>query len=70
MMGCTLIDAKITRQDRDTYIEVQNLEKGFYWLYIDMEWQPETFRWLKKDLSFSVNVYGVSEAEFSKDLSE
>jgi hypothetical protein len=38
LMGCTLIDAKITRQDRDTYIECPGLEKGYYWLYIDMEW--------------------------------
>ena len=38
LCGCTLVDAKITRQDRDTYIEVQNLDKGYYWLYIDMEW--------------------------------
>lgn len=45
-------------------------EKGYYWLYIDVEWQPETYRWLKKDLSFSVNCYGESEAEFSKDLAE
>lgn len=70
LSGATLVDAKITRQDRDTYIEIPNMEKGYYWLYIDMEWQPETFRWLKKDLSFSVNCYGISEAEFSKDLSD
>lgn len=68
--GATLIDAKITRQDRDTYIEITNADKGYYWLYIDMEWQPETFRWLKKDLSFSVNSYGVGECEFSKDLAD
>lgn len=68
--GATLVDAKITRQDRDTYIEIPNADKGYYWLYIDMEWQPETFRWLKKDLSFSVNCYGVSQVEFSKDLAE
>lgn len=68
--GATLVDAKITRQDRDTYIEVPVAEKGYYWLYIDVEWQPETFRWLRKDLSFSVNCYGEAEAEFSKDLAE
>jgi len=68
--GSTLIDAKITRQDRDCYIELPNAEKGYYWLYIDLEWQPETFRWLKKDLAFSVNSYGCSECEFSKDLAD
>ena len=68
LMGCTLIDAKITRQDRDTYIEVPDLDRGYYWLYVDMEWQPETFRWLKKDLSFSLNCYGVGDVEWSKDL--
>ena len=70
MNGSTLIDAKITRQDRDCYIEMPIAEKGYYWLYIDLEWQPETFRWLKKDLSFSVNSYGVGEVEFSKDLAD
>ena len=68
-MGCELVEAKITRQDRDTYIEVPNLEKGYYWIYIDMEWQPSSYKWLKKDLSFSVNCYGVGEVEFSKDVS-
>lgn len=68
LMGCTLVDAKITRQDRDTYLEVPNLDKGYYWLYIDMEWQPDSFRWLKKDLSFSVNSYGAGEVDFSKDV--
>ena len=67
--GCTLIDSKIARQDRDTYIEVTDMEEGYYWLYVDMEWQPETFKWLNEDLSFSLNCYGVSDVAFSEDLS-
>ena len=35
---CTLVEASITRQDRDTYLEVEDLPVGNYWLYIDVEW--------------------------------
>lgn len=35
-----------------------------------MEWQPETFKWLKKDIQFSVNCYGVGNVEFTKDLAD
>ena len=69
LCACSLVEAKVTRQDRDTYIEVADLQQGYYWLYIDMEWQPDTFKWLNRDLSFSVNCYGVSEVEFSPNMS-
>lgn len=45
--GCHFIGKKVTRQDRDTYIECGDLEKGTYFLYVDMEWQPDAFKWLK-----------------------
>jgi hypothetical protein len=35
-----------------------------------MEWQPDTFRWLKKELNFSVNCYGAADVEFSKDIAD
>ena len=67
--GCTYVSHNVTRQDRDTFIEC-HLQPGTYYLYIDMEWQPSTLKWLKKDLSFSVNCYGVSTVQFSENLTE
>ena len=64
----TFIGSKVTEQERDTYIEVLDAETGYYWLYIDITWQPETFKWLKKDLTFSVNSYGVGKVDFTDDI--
>ena len=67
--GCTYIGHNVTRQDRDNFIEC-DLQPGTYYYYIDLEWQPQTLRWLKKDLSFSVNSYGVGDVKFSENLTE
>lgn len=61
--------AKITRQDRDTYLEC-DISPGIFYLYVDMEWQPDTYRWLKHKLEFSMNCYGVGDVRFSQNLAE
>ena len=66
--GCSFIGCKASRQDRDTYIECE-IPPGIYYLYIELEWQPETFKWLKKQLNFTVNSYGPTEVQFSEDMS-
>ena len=35
---CTIVESCISRQDRDSYLEVEDLEAGAYWLYVDIEW--------------------------------
>jgi hypothetical protein len=65
---CTLVEASITRQDRDTYLEVEDLPRGAYWLYVEIEWQPSTHKNLKSNLSYSVNCYGVGDVDFGEDL--
>lgn len=65
----TFVAKNITRQDRDTYLEC-NINPGFYWLYIDMEWHPDTYKWLKGNLSFSVNCYGVGDVSFSENMAD
>ena len=35
-----------------------------------MEWQPETFKWLKKNLHFTINCYGPDNVEFSENLGD
>jgi len=67
---CTLVDTNISRQDRDTYIEVENLEEGAYWLYVDMDWQTKSFEHLKGKLNFSINCYGEGDAIISDNKSK
>lgn len=67
--GCTFVTAKVTRQDRDTYLECE-ITPGIYFLYVDMEWQPDTFKWLKHNLSFSMNCYGVGDVVFSENIAD
>lgn len=64
----TLVEANISRQDRDTYLEVDDMAQGAYWLYVDIEWQPTSFKNLKGDLAVSINCYGVGDVRFSDDL--
>lgn len=67
--GCEFIAGKSARQERDTYLEVPEMDEGYYWIYIEMEWQPNSFRLLEGDLQYSINCYGESDVEFSGDMS-
>ena len=73
LKDCTFVEASITRQDRDTYLEVEDLDAGVYWLYVDFDWQPSTYEVyvdVKKSNAFNyfVNCYGVGEVEFGENL--
>lgn len=46
--GTTLVGHKYTRQERDTYIEVKDLEAGTYFMYVDVDWQPLTLQEMPK----------------------
>lgn len=67
---CTLVEASISRQDRDTYLEVEDLPAGAYWLYVEVEWQPSSYKNLsaRDGVNFSVNCYGVGDVDFGEDL--
>lgn len=49
-------------QSRDTHIEIENLEPGEYYLYVEFDWQEAT-----TDTKFVVTFYGESEADFLRD---
>ena len=68
------MEASITRQDRDTYLEVEELEAGVYWLYVDIEWQPSTYKCFKdideNEFSYTVNCYGLDEIDFGDNRAD
>lgn len=75
LKDCTFVEASITRQDRDTYLEVEDLDAGVYWLYVDFEWQQSTFDVYDdvihtRAFDYNVNCYGVGEVEFGENLIE
>ena len=47
--------------DRDTYLECEKLEIGFYYLVIEVEWNEST---AVEDRSFVATAYGVSTFEY------
>lgn len=67
--GCTFVGHKVTRQDRDTFIECE-IPQGIYYMYVDLEWQPESFKWLKKNLGFAVNCYAPESVEFTENIAD
>lgn len=69
LAGCTFLGGKVERQERDTYIEFEDLAAGCYYIYVDVDWQPSSLQALK-DLQLSVNCYGAGEVEFSEDLGD
>ena len=42
-------------QDRDTYIEIENCQKGKYYVFVEMDWDANT---KAEDCTFSLNCYG------------
>jgi len=66
--GTTLVGHKYSRQERDTYIEVTDLEAGTYFMYVDVDWQPLTLQEMPKEtVKFSINSYGVGDVKFERD---
>jgi len=66
--NCTLAGHSYSRQDRDTYIEVKDLEAGTYFMYVDVDWQPLTHQELPKNkLQYSLNCYGAGDVKFGKN---
>jgi len=51
--------------ERDSYIEFENLEKGDYCMFIEVDWEPET-----KERVFCATSYGASKVEFGDCHSE
>lgn len=47
---------------RDTYIELENLKKGSYYIYIDMDIDPNTFI---SQPEIYVNSYGQANVTFN-----
>lgn len=66
--NCKYVRGQVNNQHRDTYIEVPDMDAGNYWIYIDLEWQPYTFKWFNGMLQFSLNSYGVDDVEFSENM--
>jgi hypothetical protein len=53
----TFISGTKGYQDRDTYVEIQNCQKGKYFVFVEMDWDP----FLDKnpdDAWFSLTCYG------------
>lgn len=44
-------------QDRDTYIEVENCQKGKYYVFVEMDWDQYALS-NKDDAWFSLTCYG------------
>jgi hypothetical protein len=44
-------------QDRDTYIELENCQKGKYYVYVEMDWDQHVLKNLD-DAWFSLTCYG------------
>ena len=66
--NCTLVGHSYSRQDRDTYIEIKDMEPGTYFMYVDVDWQPLTHQELPKNkLQYSLNCYGVGDVKFGKN---
>lgn len=64
--GVTFIKGTKGYQDRDTYIEVEDLEKGTYYLFVEMEWNDVT---PSAEKSFNVTDYGPGKTSFLADES-
>lgn len=48
--------------DRETHNQFDNLEKGEYFVYVEMDWNETT-----EDLEFCVTCYGASKTFFLRD---
>lgn len=55
--------------DRDAYIEFENLEKGFYYVWVKMDWH-DCVPNFKDQLEYHVNVYGSTRASLVRDPDE
>lgn len=53
--GVSYISGRTSTMGRDTYIELQHLEPGQYYFYVEMDWEPTT-----ADRSFCATCYGAS----------
>jgi len=62
--GVTFIKGTKGYQDRDTYIEVDDLEKGTYYLFVEMEWNDAT---PSAERCFNVTDYGPGKTSFFAD---
>ena len=52
--------------ERDNYLEFDNLEKGSYYILLDVDINPETF---KEDPPMYLNNYGPGKTTFSIETS-
>ena len=48
--------------NRDTHLEISNLKKGEYYVYVEMEWNKNTH-----ETDFAVTCYGISKSNFTRD---
>ena len=48
--------------NRDTHLEISNLKKGEYYVYVEMDWDKNT-----NDIDFTVTCYGSSKSNFTRD---
>ena len=44
-------------QDRDTYVEIENCQKGKYYVFVEMDWDPYVLK-NKDEAWFSLTCYG------------
>jgi calpain-15 len=62
--GVTFMKGTKGYQDRDTYIEMDDLEKGTYYLFVEMEWNDTT---PSAERCFNVTDYGPGKTSFLAD---
>jgi len=48
--------------DRETHLEFPNLQKGEYYVYVELDWHANT-----TETSFCVTCYGAAESTFTRD---
>ena len=48
--------------DRETFCRFDNLEKGEYLVYVEMDWNEKT-----EDLDFCITCYGASKTFYLRD---
>ena len=48
-----------TGSKRDTHLEIEDLEEGSYYVYVDFEWESRPF-------NFAITSYGAAKGVFSK----
>ena len=67
LRGCEFIKG-VGGQKRDEYIELNDLEAGEYFVFVQMEWDESSTCLEKKEISIS--CYGQGDVTFSNEMSD